>query len=71
MHAGYSCRLRFHAFRNEGREVAKLLCVATPGGPTDLLFREIAALKASQGRDADAAQVVAICGKYGITFAGV
>jgi quercetin dioxygenase-like cupin family protein len=62
----YGPRGQVHGFRCDGAETAKLLVLVTPGTGTSAMFAELAAL----GRSMDPQQVAAICGRYGVTFAG-
>lgn len=67
----YGPRGRVHGFRCEGTETARLLVFITPGTGTGLMFAELAELTREQASGLDPARIAAVCGRYGIAFAGV
>jgi quercetin dioxygenase-like cupin family protein len=58
-----------HGFRCDGQETARLLVLVTPGSGTGAMFAELAGLGRRMGERMDPAEVVAVCGRYGVTFA--
>ncbi|MBL6457651.1 cupin domain-containing protein [Belnapia sp. T6] len=64
----YGPRGRIHGFRCGGPETARLLVLVTPGTGTGAMFAELAELGRRMGDRMDPAEVVAVCGRYGVTF---
>lgn len=65
----YGPRGRVHGFRCDGTESAKLLVFITPGTGIGAMFADLAELTRRQRDGIDPAQVAAVCGRYGVTFA--
>jgi quercetin dioxygenase-like cupin family protein len=61
-------RGRVHGFRNAGLETATLLVFISPGTGIEAMFARLADLTRAQGAGIDPAQVVGVCGNYGISF---
>jgi quercetin dioxygenase-like cupin family protein len=58
-----------HAFKNTGRDVARLLITVTPGTQHEGLIREVSELTAREGKPLELPRLVGLAEKYGWVMA--